>query len=227
MATPVLTSLDASTIANQANQRVKCTKQQIACLESEFSCNRFARGERRAIIAINLGMTESQVQNWFKNKRTKSKENKGNKNKEHTSTNQICPTENNAAKLEIMNQQKREAIWMIIRYLEDPRLFYAPNTYEVSADLDDLMTLIHNDLIEDALLQFHNVEKQADRTIYADNTLQEKWNDFSSQENMDNKNENIPKTYNTDNLYQTQKLADGIREEIETVEDMHKLLCYF
>uniref|UniRef100_A0A0A1XQI8 Homeobox protein Ht-En n=1 Tax=Zeugodacus cucurbitae TaxID=28588 RepID=A0A0A1XQI8_ZEUCU len=240
MAAPALTSLEAFIIASQSYRRVKYTQQQIAFLESEYSHDKFAKKKRRTFIASYIGMTENQVKNWFQNKRTKGKENKGNKNNietmkvtqnvkniEHTPTNPKCHNENNTAKLELMNQHKRDAIWMIIRYLEDPRLFYAPNTYDVSADLDDLMTIIHNDLIEDALLQFDNMEKGADTTIYADNTLQEKLNDFISEENIENKTENIPKTYNTDNLYQTQKLADGIREEIETVEDMHKLLCYF
>lgn len=139
-------------------------------LEKEFKKQNFLITNQGRRIAKDTGLTEAQVTGWFTWPRDKENSDRREKhverkdrvkplsnNIENLPTYQSCNMENNkeqssvGEKLETTSEQKRQTILKIITYLEEPLLLPcniadSSMANATSEDLDDLMTIIQDDL---------------------------------------------------------------------------------
>lgn len=60
--------------------RTAFTSNQLARLKDEFDRSKYLTGERRQILADELGLNESQIKIWYQNKRAKIKKTSGVRN---------------------------------------------------------------------------------------------------------------------------------------------------
>jgi len=60
--------------------RTAFTSSQLARLKDEFDRSKYLTGERRQVLANELGLNESQIKIWYQNKRAKIKKNTGSRN---------------------------------------------------------------------------------------------------------------------------------------------------
>ena len=73
-------SSSSNTSLMEKRPRIAFTNEQLARLKREFDENRYLTEERRAKLAGELDLTESQVKIWFQNKRAKLKKSCGTRN---------------------------------------------------------------------------------------------------------------------------------------------------
>jgi len=67
-------------IADSKRPRTAFTSSQLIRLKDEFERSKYLTGERRQILANELGLNESQIKIWYQNKRAKIKKTSGVRN---------------------------------------------------------------------------------------------------------------------------------------------------
>lgn len=70
----------ASDSVDSKRPRTAFTSSQLARLKDEFDRSKYLTGERRQILANELGLNESQIKIWYQNKRAKIKKTSGVRN---------------------------------------------------------------------------------------------------------------------------------------------------
>lgn len=69
-----------SEIMDSKRPRTAFTSSQLIRLKDEFERSKYLTGERRQILANELGLNESQIKIWYQNKRAKIKKTSGIRN---------------------------------------------------------------------------------------------------------------------------------------------------